>query len=70
MRELLVRDSPTRFRVHLVRRASGKLTVMKRPLDERQVRKRAEIDVVPGPDGPPEIIVRERRQVHHMRYGR
>jgi len=70
VRELLVRDSPTRFRVHLVRRASGKLTVMKRPLDERQVRKRAEIDVVPGPDGPPEIIVRERRQVHHMRYGR
>jgi len=70
IRELLVRDGPTRFRVHLVRRTSKGLSVLARPIDEQQVRKRARIGVVSTREGPPEIIVRERRQVHHVRYAR
>jgi hypothetical protein len=70
VRELLVRDGPTRFSVHLVRKTKDGLTVMKRPLDEHQIRKRAEIDVVWRTDGPPAIVVREGKQVHHVRYER
>jgi hypothetical protein len=70
VRELLVRDGPTRFRIHLVRRTSKGLSVLAQPIDEHQIRKRAEVLVVEVPGGAPEILVRERRQVHHVRFSR
>ncbi|MEN8148857.1 MAG: VCBS repeat-containing protein [Planctomycetota bacterium] len=70
VRELYVRDGPKSFRIHLVRKTSKGLAVFPRALDEHKVGKRAEIEIVERGKGPPEIVIREGAQIHHVRYVR
>jgi hypothetical protein len=69
VRELLVRVQAKQFRIHRVRRARKGLVVLD-ALDERAIKKGAAIQVIERPGAIPELLIRGRGRVQHLRYGR
>lgn len=68
VRDLLLRDEPTRLRLFMVRRAKDRLTVVNEPLFETFVAADAQVLVREPAGAPPEILVIEGGQVRHVRF--
>jgi hypothetical protein len=66
VRDLMLREDPKRIRILAVGRSRSGLTVSPRPLFEARVDKSAEVLVREG--DPPELLVLEKTQLHHVRF--
>jgi hypothetical protein len=69
--DLLLRPTPEIVRILEFRRIGNTLRSREQPFWQTRVHEDADMRVVEGPDGaPPELLLRERRQVHHVRFTR
>ncbi|MCE9637763.1 MAG: VCBS repeat-containing protein [Planctomycetes bacterium] len=68
IREILLRDEPTRLRLHMVRRTKDGLTVVPQPLFETFVTPDARIVVREHAKSPPEVLILEDTLVRHVRW--
>ncbi len=70
VQELLLREDAEKLALHLVRARDDGLQLFERPLWELAVHEEARLKFAPRPDGPNDLLVLEREQVLHVRFGR
>jgi hypothetical protein len=68
VRDLLLRDEPTRLRLYLVRRAGEGLSVVPQPLFETFLPEDAKVVVRENGGPAPEVLIVEDAQVRHVRF--
>jgi hypothetical protein len=67
--DLLLRPEPEVVRIHPFRRVGNSLQMHPQPFWEARVHEDADLRVVPGVgNGRPELLILERRQIHHVRF--